>query len=245
MNLVEKIIARYPYTEKLNLEYTKNSPYPHLCLDEFLDDECVSKLKEECDKITWSREFTRNGSRMLEKQDISDCPVAFEVCQQLSSKMFLDWLEKITGHDDLIPDPHMVGAGYMRCGKGDSLKIHSDFNFNNKLKIYRMLTLNIYLNKGWKEEWHGDLQFWDFERKGCVSRYWPHAGRALLWRYHKYGFHGHPNALTCPDNVHRDGLRIFYYVSGEAPYKLDKQPHRSLYWYDDKTGTPYDVHEQK
>ena len=122
----------------------------------------------------------------------------------------------------------------MRCSRGDSLKLHSDFNFNNTLKLYRMLSINIYLNENWQPEWNGDLQFWDFERKECKTRYFPEAGKAVIFRHHKFGFHGHPEPLQCPENIYRDGFRMFYYVSEMSNYKLDKNPHRSLYWYDEK-----------
>ena len=181
---------------------------------------------------------------MLEKQDINDCPVASSVQQALSTSNFLQWLGKLTGHSDLIPDPHMIGAGYMRCQQGDSLKLHTDFNFNNTLGLYRLISINIYLNTGWQEAWNGDLQFWDFDRTRCVKRYYPEAGRAVIWTYHKFGFHGHPNPLKCPIEVNRDGFRIFYYVSA-SKYKVDRQPHRSLYWYDNDEKQPYDVIDEK
>ena len=182
---------------------------------------------------------------MVEKHDIEDCPVAADVKNQLSSKTFLRWLGDITGHNDLIPDPYMIGAGYMRCGRGDSLKVHTDFNFNNTLKLYRMISLIVYLNEDWQDEWNGDLQFWDFEKKNYVRRYFPKAGRAVIWRYHRLGFHGHPEPLTCPEGTYRDGFRMFYYVSEHAGYKLDRAPHRSLYYYDAEKQQPYDIGTEK
>ena len=244
MQLVDKIIRTLPNTTQLNIDYVKTPPYPNVAIDNFLPSETISAMKQECDQLVWTREFTRNGSHMMEKQDIEDCPVALEVKNALSSSKFLSWLGEVTGHHDLIPDPYMVGAGYMRCTRGDSLKLHSDFNFNNTLKLYRMLSINIYLNKDWDPDWNGDLQFWDFERRKCMTRYYPEAGRAVLFRHHKFGFHGHPEPMKCPQGVYRDGFRMFYYVSQLSNYKLDKHPHRSLYWYDEKNKQPYDVPEK-
>ena len=173
MQLVDKIISTLPNTTQLNIDYVKTPPYPNVAIDNFLPSETIDAMKQECDQLVWTREFTRNGSHMFEKQDIEDCPVALEVKNALSSSKFLTWLGEVTGHHDLIPDPYMVGAGYMRCTRGDSLKLHSDFNFNNTLKLYRMLSINIYLNKDWHPDWNGDLQFWDFERKKCMTRYYP------------------------------------------------------------------------
>jgi hypothetical protein len=245
MQLIEHIKKNFSNTQKLNIEYVKSPPYPNIMLENFLPEETISGMKNECNNLNWTREFTRNGSHMLERQDVDECPIATQVKNALSSKKFLNWLGDLTGHHDLIPDPHMIGAGYMRCATGDSLKIHSDFNFNNTLKLYRMLSINIYLNKDWKKEWNGDLQFWDFERKECKTRYYPNAGNAVIFRHHKLGFHGHPEPLACPKDVYRDGFRMFYYVSELNNYKIDKHPHRSLYWYDEKNQQPYDVLEEE
>lgn len=241
MEIIQNIKRNFFDVGKLNKQYVSTPPYPTLCLDNFLPANITIDMKEECNNLKWDKEFTRAGSYMKEKTELEDCPVALDVKNQLSSKPFLQWLGDITGHYDIIPDPYMIGAGYMRCGTGDSLKIHTDFNFNNSLKLYRMLSLIIYLNEDWNDDWNGDLQFWDFERKKCVKKYYPKAGRMVLWRYHRLGYHGHPIPLTCPKNVYRDGFRMFYYVSEQAGYKLDKRPHRSLYYFDPTTKEPYDI----
>jgi len=245
MEIVKHITKIFTNLEKLNKQYVATPPHPTLCLDNFLPIETVRAMKQECENVKWEKVFTRANSKMIEKHNVEDCPVAMDVKNQLSSKTFLKWLGDITGHDDLIPDPYMIGAGYMRCGQGDSLKIHTDFNFNNTLKLYRMLSLIVYLNEDWQDEWNGDLQFWDFEKKNCVNRYFPKAGRAVIWRYHRLGFHGHPEPLTCPEGIYRDGFRMFYYVSEHAGYKLDKTPHRSLYYYDADKQEPYDISTEK
>lgn len=245
MNIVNHIKQNFYNVSQLNKQYVSTPPHPTLCLDNFIPLETVRAMKQECNNCSWEKEFTRANSRMIEKSDIDDCPVATDVKNQLSSKSFLRWMGDITGHYDLIPDPYMVGAGYMRCGSGDSLKIHTDFNFNNDIKLYRMMSLIVYLNEEWQDEWNGDLQFWDFEKKGCVNRYYPRAGRMVLWRYHRLGFHGHPEPLTCPNNIYRDGFRMFYYVSEQAGYKLEKTPHRSLYYYDPNAQEPYDISSEK
>ena len=244
MKNIDHIITKFSDTTRINLDYVKTPPYPNIALDNFLPEETISAMKQECNDLAWTREFTRNGSHMLERQDVEDLPVANEVKNAMSSRKFLVWLGEVTGHHDLIPDPHMIGAGYMRCKRGDSLKLHSDFNFNNNLKLYRMMSINIYLNKDWQPEWNGDLQLWDFEREKCKTRYYPEAGKAVIFRHHKFGFHGHPEPMQCPEGIYRDGFRMFYYVSEMSNYKLDKNPHRSLYWYDEKNKQPYDVPEQ-
>lgn len=245
MYIVDHILKNFANFSQLTKKYTETPPYPNIGLENFLPTQTISAMKNECNNLEWTRKFTRNGSFMQERHYVDDLPVANEVKNSLSSQLFLKWLGNLTGYQNLIPDPYMIGAGYMRCGTGHSLKIHSDFNFNNTLKLYRLLSLNIYLNDNWQEKWNGDLQFWDFDRKECVTKYFPNSGLAVIFEHHKRGYHGHPNALACPKNVFRDGFRMFYYVSQINKYKVDEKPHRSLYWYNEDTKQPYDITEQE
>jgi len=48
----------------------------------------------------------------------------------LHSGEFIYELEQLTGIVGLMPDPHLVGAGFSRFRKGKDLKIHHDFNCN-------------------------------------------------------------------------------------------------------------------
>ena len=195
----------------------------------------ASLLKNELSKLFDSKKdefkvFDRKGSKMFEWKlhNKSDTPHAFELISYMHSSEFVKWLESLTGVHGLIPDIHLHGAGYMRCGKGDSLKIHTDFNWNNSIKLNRAVTLVIYLNEGWKEGWNGDLQFWDKKNLQCVKRYFPKFGNCLIWKYDELCFHGHPNPLDCPADEYRDGIRFFYYTSNATNH----DPHRSLYWFD-------------
>ena len=223
---------------QINKLYTKETnPINHWSFDKFIDYELTTKLKEELNNLFDYRKgefkfFDRNGSAMHEwyKYNQKDTPIAYNLVSYLHSTEFIRWLEETTNLNGLIPDVHLHGAGYMRCGVGDSLKIHTDFNWNNTIKLNRVLTLVIYLNKGWQKEWNGDIQLWDKENKECVKSYFPKWGNAIIWEYDELGFHGHPNPLNCPEGEYRDGFRLFYYTSNST----NENPHRSLYWFDGK-----------
>jgi Rps23 Pro-64 3,4-dihydroxylase Tpa1-like proline 4-hydroxylase len=240
--IISSFLEKHSDTKSLYEEFISNEPFPNIEIDNFLSDDLVVSMKNE---ITNSyrkynhllKNFTRNGSHMIELCEAGDiCPIAHQLIGDLHSKYFVDWLEKVTGIDGLIPDPWLIGASYMRCYRGDSLQIHSDFNWNEKLKLHRKLTLVIYLNPEWEKSWNGDIQLWDKNRENCVKQYYPMNGNLVLWEYSKYAFHGHPNPLNCPEHITRDGIRLFY-------YELDDTPHRSLYWFDEKTKEPFDKRE--
>lgn len=215
-------------------EYS-DSPIPNWEFPQLLDDITTSNLKCELEELYELRKkefkvFDRNGSMMYEwtKYNRLITPFAFDLISEFHSSEFVRFLEKISGINGLIPDIHLHGAGYMRCGRGDSLKIHTDFNWNDTIKLNRELTVMVYLNKDWKEDWNGDIQLWDKKNTHCVKRYFPKWGNCVIWKHDELGFHGHPNPITAPDGEFRDGFRFFYYTSNST----NDNPHRSLYWFD-------------
>jgi Rps23 Pro-64 3,4-dihydroxylase Tpa1-like proline 4-hydroxylase len=246
--IITDFLNTYTNHKELNEKWNNSIPFKNIEIPNFLNNQMVIDMKNE---ITTSyskynhllKNFTRNGSHMVELCEAGDiCPIAHRLIGDLHSKYFIDWLEKVTGMDGLIPDPWLVGASYMRCYRGDSLQVHSDFNWNEKMKLHRALTLVIYLNPEWEEKWNGDIQLWNEDRTECVTKYYPSNGNLVFWEYSKVGFHGHPHPLNCPEHITRDGIRLFYYIS-DAEHKSDDAPHRSLYWFDEKTKEPFDKRE--
>lgn len=241
-SIIQHLKDNFSNFQKLNNTFVGTPPYPMITLDNFLPHEFAIQLANECETIPnqyWT-EFTRNGSFMRECKKLEYAPFAYEFVNAMHSALGMEWMTKLTNIADLIPDPYLVGAGYSRSFTGDSLKLHSDFNWNNQLKLHRMLSFIIYLNPNWKEEWGGHLQFTDFNKDKVIQNVAPVFNRAIIWRYHKRGFHGYPDPLTCPQGMSRNTFRLFYYYS-DAQHKDDDRPHRSLYWYDKELQEPYDI----
>ena len=245
-NIIRHISNTFNDTVKLNDRFVGTPPYPMIVLDNFLPNDTALQLEKEADVIPekhWT-EFTRKGGYMQECNDMSAAPEAQELVNQIHSQQGMNWLSNITGIKDLIPDPYLVGAAYSKSYRGDNLGIHTDFNWNDEIKVHRMLSMIVYLNSDWKPEYGGDLQFKDFDNKKTIQSVAPLFNRAVIWRYHKRGFHGYPEPLACPEGMSRKTFRIFFYVS-DAEYKEDDRPHRSLYWYDNDNQEPYDIVTQK
>jgi Rps23 Pro-64 3,4-dihydroxylase Tpa1-like proline 4-hydroxylase len=224
------------------IDYSHGVPVPWLYFDDFLPRELLEAVQQDIENIPkhlWSN-FTRNGSNMKECNNMRYSPLIRDLVLNLNSGEFLGWLENITGIKKLIPDPLLIGAGLMRCYNGDSLKLHTDFNWNEQLHLNRSLSAILYLGKDWDPTWGGNLEFWDFDRTKCLHRIEPRPNRLLLWNYDERLVHGHPNPITCPPDASRDGLRLFYFTSNASPLS---PPHRSLYWFDD--AGPHDQKENK
>jgi len=239
--LVNHILDTFPDTYALQKAYRSHPDYSLLTIDNFIPKDLVTAMAKELDDIPLEdcKHFTRAGSCMYEYNKVDHTPVQDAVIHAMHSSTFIKWLQEVTDTVDLIPDPHLIGAGYMKSFAGDSLKVHSDFNWNEELRLHRMLSVVIYLNDDWKEEWGGQLQFYDTKRKTVHTKVPVGAGNCVIWNYNNFAFHGYPDPMSCPEGVSRKGIRLFYYVSN-AKHDDKHPPHRSLYWYDEKTGTPYD-----
>jgi 2OG-Fe(II) oxygenase superfamily len=240
--MLQHIFTNFSDTDKLNDQFLLSVPDPMIVLDNFIPSNSAGNLFDESENIPddqWTH-FTRRGSFMKECTKLHVMPVAFELVSALHSPMFLNWLEKITGLEGLIPDPHLIGAGYSKSYTGDSLKIHTDFNWNDRLRLHRAVSIILYLTPHWEPEWNGSLEFYDHNRKNMVKSIDCLYNRCVIWKYHKRGFHGYPTPLACPDTTSRTTFRLFYYVS-KSEYDLLDRPHRSLYWYDEEMNEPYDI----
>jgi Rps23 Pro-64 3,4-dihydroxylase Tpa1-like proline 4-hydroxylase len=226
--------------DQLNSNFKNSVPTPMLIIDNFLPNDVAKKLSFEIDSVNSDlcRKFTRNGSYMEECNDLSIMTAAQPVIAELHSQPFMNWLSKVTDIQHLIPDPYLVGAGYSRSFNGDSLKNHVDFNWNDTIKLYRKLTLIVYLSEEWEDEWGGHLEFTSFnkEKIKTINIKW---NRAVIWQHHEHCLHGYPELINCPSNYSRKTLRLFYYVSDQSP-STEQPAHRSLYWYDTKLNTPTD-----
>lgn len=250
MNLAQEL---YEYFNTLHIKYPpkeyrvdwqEGKPVPYLVIDNFLPEHIYKAAQAEIATIPkhqWTQ-FTRRGSLMDECKNLAGAPVLQTLTHCFNSGVFLDWLEGFTGIERIISDPRLVGAGLSTCQPGHSLKLHTDFNWNEQLHLNRAMSLILYLAPEWDPAWGGALEFWDFERTHAVHKIECLPNRLLLWLYDERFIHGYPDPLVCPEGVQRENLRLFYYTSNATP---TSQPHRSLYWWDEALKAPYDVRTEK
>lgn len=232
--------------QKLHKEYKKHPEYGLININEFLPFEITTKCSNELYNlpIEKMKHFTRKGSCMYECNNLSITPYQDQLVHAMHSSNLIHWLEDLTGVKKLIPDPHLIGAGYMKSYKGDTLQIHTDFNWVEEIALNRAVSVIIYFNPGWQKEWGGSLNFYDTKRENIYSSIKPDNGNMLVWTYKNLVYHGYPDPINCPDNECRRGIRLFYLTS-DAKTDSKNPPHRSLYWFDKKKGIPYDNRDKK
>jgi hypothetical protein len=232
--------------DKLKKQYHDHPEYGLINIPEFLPFDISSKCSNELYNlpINKMKHFTRKGSCMYECNDLSITPYQDQLVHAMHSTEIIRWLEDLTGVKKLIPDPHLIGAGYMKSYRGDTLQVHTDFNWVEEVALNRAVSVIIYFNKGWKKEWGGSLNFYDTRRDNIYSSIKPDNGNMLVWTYKNLIYHGYPDPISCPENECRRGIRIFYLTS-DAKTDPKNPPHRSLYWFDEKKKIPYDQKTEK
>ena len=150
-----------------------------------------------------------------------------------SGEMLYD-LEQMTGISGLLPDPHLVGAGYSIFRNGSFLGAHYDFNWNDRLRLHRKLTSFLFITPGWKEEWGGHHEIWTGspDKDKTSKKVYAHAplfNRFFIDENIKKGPYHAVSRVNCPDDVvGRCAIRFFYYVSS-SEYDPNDPPHKSIY----------------
>ncbi len=123
---------------------------------------------------------------------------------------------ELTGIEDLMPDWSMDGGGLHQTLRGGHLNIHADFTTHHAHENWaRRVNILLYLNREWHDEWGGKLELWDKDMTACQDRVTPAGNRMLVFTTSCDSFHGHPDGLTCPPDVARRSMALYYFTEEE------------------------------
>lgn len=204
-------------------EYAHGSPFPNIAIDDFLPLEVADSLLTsfpsienacwlERDKINHPKKFGVGHASKLEGLS----PYLHAILFAFNSFPFLNFLEQLTGIKKLLPDPHFSGGAIHQTVRGGRLEIHTDFNYLERLSIYRRINVIFYLNKQWQDDYSGHLELWDKEKRRCEKKISPLFNRIAIFATNKQTFHGHPAPLNTPEGITRKSLALYYYTSQPA-----------------------------
>lgn len=217
--------------QSLRREYRGASPFPHVVIDGFFDSACLHKVAREFpapDKVKWRHYHKPTEEKFAcEKTEYFGKNTA-SLLQELNGPKFIRFLENLSGIQGLAADPSFRGGGMHQIVSGGYLKIHADFNWHEKMAMYRRINLLLYLNENWHEEFGGHLEIWDKEMRQCAKRILPVFNRCVIFNTDDTSFHGHPEPLTCPSDITRKSLALYYYTAEKPPGSQDS-PHSTLF----------------
>lgn len=205
--------------ERHGPDFRSAEPFPHVAIDDFIDEELITKINSEFDEIGRERadwqEFDNPSEVKFALDDITKMgSMTASVLTAFNSEPFVGFLEKLTGITGLVVDPGYAGGGMHEIARGGKLKMHVDFNRHDHLRLDRRLNSILYLNQDWKDEWGGHLELWNEDVSEAVVRLAPEAGRLVTFATSEISFHGHPDPLECPPDRFRRSLALYYYSNG-------------------------------
>lgn len=203
--------------------YNSNKPFEHIVIDNLFPDELLRIVVDELEhgiRYETSKNFYGSKQKFATANINLFSPVTKRFLLDLNSSNMLNFLEALTGIDGLVSDPHYFGGGYHEIRRGGFLKMHTDFNWHQKLKLDRRLNMLVYLNENWDEKWGGLLTLAspDFHEQKSVS---PVFNRTVVFSTTDFSFHGHPDPLECPEEVKRRSIALYFYTNGRPAHEVN------------------------
>lgn len=203
--------------EAARSRYLSAEPFPHVVLDNFFDPALLDRVLAEFPQphaIRWQSFDNEHEKKLASAAEASFGPATRLLLYHLNSITFLEFLSRVTGIEHLIPDPSYEGGGLHQIERGGKLGVHSDFNKHGRYGLDRRLNVLIYLNKAWREEYGGHLELWDRGMTRCEARVLPLFNRLMIFGTTDFTYHGHPDALQCPEGMTRKSLALYYFTNG-------------------------------
>jgi Rps23 Pro-64 3,4-dihydroxylase Tpa1-like proline 4-hydroxylase len=194
------------------------NPFPHIVIDNFLDKKLAKELSKEFPNYEDNTWFFYNNPLENKKANNSWTlfpSTTYKFFHYLNSVEYIENLKQSFNIKNLYPDHGLHGAGWHIHGRGGKLNIHLDYSIHPKLKLERKLNLILYLTENWNPSWGGNLEFWDHDplthRPSKLSKVIENKfNRAVIFDTTQNSWHGFASPLTCPENVYRKSIAMYY-----------------------------------
>ena len=198
-------------------QWNKAIPFRHIVLKNFLQTEVAEKVALEFPKFN-SSDWQIYDNPLEVKKLLNHWnkfgPMTYKLFYYLNSRAFIKKIEPLVGCR-LFADFGINGGGLHTHRSGGKLNVHLDYSIHPKLNLERRLNLLIYITKNWKKKWGGHLGLWanhsTKKQPGkLIKQIAPIFNTAVLFDTTQNSWHGLPEKITCPKNVTRNSLAIYY-----------------------------------
>jgi len=211
-------------------DFESAAPFPHVVLDDFLPIEIADPVVAEFanHESDWAHYHHYNQRKLAITQLDGMGPRTRALVEALQSEDFVHFIEQVTGLEGLFADPHLDGAGMHKTLPGGHLNMHTDFLSHPKHEDWsRQINLLLYFNPDWKEEWKGNLEFWNRDVKQCVQSIMPQFNRCVIFQTSEISYHGHPHPLACPEGTSRNSIALYYFQQSSVKLQLNPTTYHS------------------
>jgi len=234
-------------SKHLHSTYKLAEPYPHIVLDNLIPEDIAKQCYLDMSNYDYWGYDSMEGYPIDEQNaqvnkfftpwndeslnSLSDkMPVVSKVIDYLNSKLFTNFLEELTGIDNILPDPTLNGGGCHYIKRGGRLALHTDYGKHPKTKFHRRINVLLYLTPDWQKEWGGHLELWRKEPWTHFKSILPIFNRAIIFNTTNDSIHGHPTPLNVPENGGRYSIAMYYFTE-DRPIK-EQSNATSAIWYE-------------
>jgi Rps23 Pro-64 3,4-dihydroxylase Tpa1-like proline 4-hydroxylase len=215
-------------------------PFPHLVIDNFLEDSFARKLLHFFPAFLEERaiaEHGRVGGKATREnvRELGECYL--ELDGWFRSVEFLSWMERVTGIQNLLFDPDYQGGGTHENLNGQDMSVHVDFNFHPKTGWHRRINALLYLNTEWDDSWGGALELWKnpwvAPSKNEIVKIAPTWNRLVIFPTTENSWHGFEKVAIPQDKLKtvpsRRSIAIYLYTKERPPHEIGL-PHSTVYY---------------
>ncbi len=204
-------------------KFTKKSKQKIIILKGFINKDCEEKIyKSVKNSLSQPTKIFKHNNKIVKYEYNDSNKFDFYLDQlyvELNSKKFINLLKKIFNIKELYPDGNKLYSGLSVSLKNSILKEHIDFNYNNKIKKYRVINLLIYLNKNYQNKDGGKFYYRNLNSK--KRRYIkPEFNNLVIFMTNKNTPHGFTKVFK-----KRISLNLYYY--SKVNLTLTKSKHKT------------------
>ena len=81
--------------------------------------------------------------------------------------------------------------------------------------------------------------------KNCIKKIPPLFNRMVVFSTTDFSNHGHPDPLTCPQNISRKSLALYYFSSGRPQEEVMNKNMKNKTFFKSRSGLRNDANENK
>jgi len=201
-------------------KYLNNAPFPNIFFDNFFPEDFYNFLlksfpmedsgiwKTPSNKFTQHKSVTRQGDLGLKESLFTENQR--RSIMEFNSSLFIEFVERLTGINGLIPDPFLAEASFAMSKRDGFLDIHADFSHHDRMNLERRVNVIFYLNDDWHESYNGALKLYD-ENQLEVKSILPLGNRIAIFTTSDKSYHGFPEKINCPIYIQRRSINMYYY----------------------------------
>jgi hypothetical protein len=191
--------------------YYSAIPFPHLVIKDICDEEKLLNLYSQIPILdNKSRDYLFAGNKFEKSNYQVLGPLFKELQEDLRSDRMNSFLSYITNKKTFV-DPANHGGGLHQGRKNSFLDMHLDYNYHPMHpNWWREMNLLLYLNKGWKSEFGGQLKLRDLrtdERAEIDIGF----NTLVIQQCGDYTLHGY-DFTNFPDGVYRTSIATYAFT---------------------------------